>query len=536
MGVLPYGNLRQGLVGAWCPAILNGGLTVVDLGPYRKNGTIVNPAGLAYVGTPVGVSASLTVGSSPYVSFTTAPPYPTGNAARTYSCWIYMTSYATYGMMIDSGAITSRQRFMFLVMGGPTYSSIPAGRLTAEFNGSTSYSSGSVPLNTWTHCCTTYDNSVMRMWINGVEQTVTNLFGPFPLNTAAGSFYLWCDQREALYSTAQYNDTRIYNRALTPQEVQALATRPGAGLGNYRRVFTPQPCKYPVTTDPHRVFGNTDGVWVPGRVNARGASAWSPAQLSVNQSNSFTVTPTISDPDALAYVAKVEDADGQALETATKQAIERFIIGLKADGIWSKMKGACILSGARTLAGALIPLVGSAPTNVSFVTADYNRKTGLQGDGSSKYLNTNIAHSSIALNDEHMAAFVTSATTGMLMASTINGTGSTAIYWGVNLYCQNNTGTGMPSGSTAVPKLYGVARASSANYTYLLSGTKGVVTSASNGRATTNVLIFAGYNGGVPAIFTTARIPFYSLGAATDLPALELRVTQLYNDFAAAIP
>ena len=72
----------------------------------------------------------------------------------------------------------------------------------------------------------------------------------------------------------------------------------------------------------------------------------------------------IDDPDAAVYVAAVEAADGQSLETATKVAIHSFVKGCKADGIWPSIKASCILAGARTLTGALIPLAGTAPTNV----------------------------------------------------------------------------------------------------------------------------------------------------------------------------
>jgi hypothetical protein len=40
------------------------------------------------------------------------------------------------------------------------------------------------------------------------------------------------------------------------------------------------------------------------------------------------------DADAVAYIAAVEAADGQALETATRMAINSFVKGCKADGIW----------------------------------------------------------------------------------------------------------------------------------------------------------------------------------------------------------
>ena len=104
---------------------------------------------------------------------------------------------------------------------------------------------------------------------------------------------------------------------------------------------------------------------------------------------SWTVTPrylgaAVSDPDAQTYLRAVETADalGLPLEQGVQQAVNQFVIGCKADGIWNAIKASCILAGARTLAGALVPLVGTAPTNVGpFVSGtDYNRKTGLVGE------------------------------------------------------------------------------------------------------------------------------------------------------------
>jgi hypothetical protein len=59
------------------------------------------------------------------------------------------------------------------------------------------------------------------------------------------------------------------------------------------------------------------------------------------------------DPDAAAYIAAVEDTDGQALEAAVVDAIDAFVVGCKADGIWSAIKASCILGWCAD--------VGSAP-------------------------------------------------------------------------------------------------------------------------------------------------------------------------------
>jgi hypothetical protein len=90
------------------------------------------------------------------------------------------------------------------------------------------------------------------------------------------------------------------------------------------------------------------------------------------------------DTDAQAYITAVETADGAALEAGVKTAINNFVVGCKADGIWSAIKASCILAGARTLTGALIPLAGTAPTNFdfaelreSFKSCSVNRRLGI---------------------------------------------------------------------------------------------------------------------------------------------------------------
>jgi hypothetical protein len=115
---------------------------------------------------------------------------------------------------------------------------------------------------------------------------------------------------------------------------------------------------------------------------------------------------SVSDADAEAYIAAVEAADTQSLEEAVKQAYRDLIIGLKADGNWLPLRGAGILAGARTVAGALVPLVGPAPTNVGFGAGDYVRKTGLRGSGATKWLNLWRANNADPQDNKHLATYV----------------------------------------------------------------------------------------------------------------------------------
>jgi hypothetical protein len=98
------------------------------------------------------------------------------------------------------------------------------------------------------------------------------------------------------------------------------------------------------------------------------------------------IDPYGYDADAARYIEAVERADGRRLELQVRSALATFIADLKKRGWYTAIKQSCILCGARTLAGALVPLKGDAPTNNNFVSGDYNRKSGLVGDRSTKYL------------------------------------------------------------------------------------------------------------------------------------------------------
>lgn len=252
------------------------------------------------------------------------------------------------------------------------------------------------------------------------------------------------------------------------------------------------------------------------------------------------------DTDAGDYIQRVEGASGdnQALEPATRQAINNFVIGCKQDGIWSAIKASCVLSGARTLAGALQPLVGTAPTNVGpFVTGDYNRKTGLIGDGTSKYLNSNRANNADPQNSSHIAAYVSNQPiTGTIMCSgdvlssgrnSIDDTGVTARF-----DCRTFQSPGATSslGRINANTLAGVSRPGSPSFDYRLNGLTVAVAVGPGTVDSVNTFIFARSNTGVIQGFSTFRIAFYSIGESLNLALLDARVSNLISAFATAIP
>jgi hypothetical protein len=246
------------------------------------------------------------------------------------------------------------------------------------------------------------------------------------------------------------------------------------------------------------------------------------------------------DTDASTYIEAVEVADTQALETATRYAINDFVIGCKQDGIWSAIKASCILSGARTLAGALIPLAGTAPTNVGpFVSGDYNRKTGLLGNGSTKWLNSNRANNADPQNNSSLAIYATTLTSAIsFYIGAGNATpSSTSIGWDGNIFTYSRANTvarpALPSGSHAVG-LIGIDRSSSSDFRIRSNKTTSTATVSSIGTSSDSMLVFN--TAATSGLVSNARIAFYSIGESLNLAALDARVTALITAFGVAIP
>jgi hypothetical protein len=246
------------------------------------------------------------------------------------------------------------------------------------------------------------------------------------------------------------------------------------------------------------------------------------------------------DDDASTYIEAVEVADAQALETATRYAINDFVIGCKSDGIWSAIKASCILSGARTLAGALIPLAGTAPTNFNFVSGDYNRKTGLVGNGSTKYVNTSFNPSSLLTLS--LATFVTAATSvdGAYIGAinTITSDIRRLELKHTSFLRATNTNNASNRVFGAASSVTGFVGASLADTTHTHRSGQAVYPAIVAVQSDPNVslTVFARNTTTVPSFYTNPRLAFYSIGESLNLAALDARVTDLINAFAAAIP
>jgi hypothetical protein len=233
------------------------------------------------------------------------------------------------------------------------------------------------------------------------------------------------------------------------------------------------------------------------------------------------------DPDALAYIKAVEAADGEQLELNVKFAIDDFVKGCKADGIWDAINQCYIIAGARTLNGALVPLKGPAPTNFNFVSDDYNRETGLKGDGTTKYLSTNRLMNAEAQDDRHIALMLTSPiATGFIF-------GEASRFWASSATSR----FGEPTNRSISPALVAgfIAFRKSTNAAVDITdatGTRNFLAGSEN--TANNVVLFA--RGAAASTDKYAeRISFWSTGTAAAMPAIQGRVEALMTAIDGAI-
>ena len=260
-----------------------------------------------------------------------------------------------------------------------------------------------------------------------------------------------------------------------------------------------------------------------------------PAFLSVASGISY-------DPDAAAYIARVEGASGdnQALETAVKDAINNFVIGCKQDGIWNAIKASCILAGARTRAGALQPLVGTAPTeNGTAGGWSYDRKLGLMGNAVDNYINTNRAANADPQNNTHISVVLeqpilsTDAPIGSLATPPNRFSQILGEPTAVNYTLSSGIGVSLSGNAGG---FYGIARANSTQISIRRSSATVVSSLNSVAMSIEPYFVFARNLNGSPSLYYPDRMTFYSIGESLDLALLDARVTDLINAFGAAIP
>jgi hypothetical protein len=242
--------------------------------------------------------------------------------------------------------------------------------------------------------------------------------------------------------------------------------------------------------------------------------------------------------------ADVAAGDASGLEVGVQDAYNTFFVGCKTDGNFSALKASSILAGARTQSGAMVPLVSTMPTPTMFGTVagwNYNRKTGLQGNGTDNYLDSNRASDADPASNLHASIYVNQAASSgnyygvRTSVAGVNRNGLILVVSGANLLSSVRSGY-TTIGSSSATGFIGNGRNSSTVEQARISGATTSYNTTELNVGSLNTFILAQNTFGTANNFADGRISFYSIGESLDLALLDARVTTLMSDLATAIP
>ena len=479
----------------------NGSTTIIDSSSNVQSVTVVGDAQISTAQSKFGGSSIAFDGSGDYLRAGPDSNLALGSGDFTVEAFIYVTSLSSVSIIASSRVLNVEGSLYWNFAVSVTGQLVFQSRTLTGTQYFAMSATSAITTNTWYHVAAVRQSNVLTVYVNGVAGPTTVNDGGNNLSEDYVGVCVFNFPNFVGYGSGYIDDLRITK-----------------GVARYTSNFTPPTAPFP----------------------------------DLSPSGRITIEDNSLDVDARQYIINVEEQDGQSLESGVRTAINDFVVGCKSDGIWNAIKASCILAGARTLDGALVPLVGGAPTNFNFVSGDYDRETGLVSDGSSpgtgsgigsKYLNTNRKGDADPRDSSHLSVFVSTAASNNASsgrayigvggndtgAKNIISTNSTLISTRVNNAAVADNGNNLATG------FIGASRADGSNYLSRITGVNYSNSIASQTGQNLDIYLFR-LNWSVVSLHSNARLAFYSIGESLDLAKLDARVTDLINAIGVAIP
>jgi hypothetical protein len=248
------------------------------------------------------------------------------------------------------------------------------------------------------------------------------------------------------------------------------------------------------------------------------------------------------DADAQDYFDRIVAA-GSTIDTTARAAVNDFVVGCKADSIWTLLLDVGTFCGSNLVAGVTkLKTFGAIQDEYSaanFVNGDFSQSTGLTGNGSDKYLDTGLTASSLTSGSSGICLYDRSTVNsteqihGVWSSSTVTFTLYTP-YSDNKVYSdQYNEANQINSGSTisgAVGFIHGV-RTSGPQHALYRNGTQIATTGTVGGSLpSTTITFFGRRNAGIVQYYSAHTISFIAITAgmdSTQAAALYTRVQAL---------
>jgi len=228
-------DVLSGMIGHW--TFDEGtGQTAYDTSGTGNDATLMGNASWTRAGK-FGGAISLSGTTLDYLQVATPVSVPIGNNPRTIALWAKWSDMElagpAYQALFSYGAGWANGVWCSLERGGDIFYK----RLFFDtWGGSSSYQNDcagstpeALPAGQWTHVAMTYDGSTTRLYLNGQPDVATINIA---VNTVLGSSGLmmgnstWRDDGWHLNFGGLLDDVYLYNRALSPAEIQQLMTMP----------------------------------------------------------------------------------------------------------------------------------------------------------------------------------------------------------------------------------------------------------------------------------------------------------------------
>jgi hypothetical protein len=209
--------LQNGLIAHW--ALDEGSGAILRNSVNSDTGSLAG--GTSWIEGPHNAAVQFN-GSTGYAAL---PSIDIPSSRVTLAAWVRITNYpANTDQRIISKSIGSAEQAHHWMLSHVRQGNRNLLRFRLRTGSNTSTliaSSGDLPTNTWFHAAATYDGANMRLFLNGVEVGRAAQSGTIPSDTSV-PLNIARSPDGSNYLAGALDDVRIYNRALTAQELTAL--------------------------------------------------------------------------------------------------------------------------------------------------------------------------------------------------------------------------------------------------------------------------------------------------------------------------